>query len=83
MKVELARIGNSRGIRIPKPLIEQCGFGEQVELRVTPEGLVVVPTPRTPRSGWKEAFRAAQPAIKDLQTADWPPSSFDHEEWQW
>jgi len=27
MKVELIRIGNSRGIRIPKPLIEQCGLG--------------------------------------------------------
>lgn len=28
------RIGNSRGIRIPKPLIEQCGLGEAVDLRV-------------------------------------------------
>src|ERR1035441_7905794 len=26
MRTELVRIGNSRGIRIPKPLIEQCGF---------------------------------------------------------
>jgi antitoxin MazE len=83
MKVELARIGNSRGIRIPKPLIEQCGFGDQVELRVIPEGLVVAPTRRTPRSGWKESFRAAQAAITDPSPEDGPPSSFDHEEWQW
>jgi antitoxin component of MazEF toxin-antitoxin module len=27
MKIDLVRIGNSRGIRIPKPLIEQCGLG--------------------------------------------------------
>lgn len=83
MTVELARTGNARGIRIPKPLIEHLGFGDQVELRVTPEELVVLPTRRTPRSGWKEAFRATQPGIKDLQPADWPPSSFDPEEWQW
>ena len=34
MKTNLIRIGNSRGIRIPKPFIEQCGLGETVELRV-------------------------------------------------
>ena len=28
MRIELVRIGNSRGIRIPKPLIEQCSFGD-------------------------------------------------------
>ena len=83
MKVELARIGNSRGIRIPKPLIEQCGFSDQVELRVTPEGLVVAPTRRIPRSGWKEAFRDAQPAGRDISPAEWPPNSFDREEWHW
>ena len=32
MRLELTRIGNSRGIRIPKPLIEQCGLGDVVEL---------------------------------------------------
>jgi len=30
MKTQLVQIGNSRGIRIPKPLIEQCGFGDTV-----------------------------------------------------
>lgn len=34
MKVDLVRIGNSRGIRIPKPLIEQCGLGETVDLSI-------------------------------------------------
>ena len=43
MKTELVRIGNSRGIRIPKPIIEQCGFGERVELRVENHRLIVSP----------------------------------------
>jgi antitoxin MazE len=83
MKVELARIGNSRGIRIPKPIIEQCGFGDQVELRVTAEGLVVAPTRRIPRSGWKEAFRSAQTVGTDILSTEWPTSSFDREDWEW
>ena len=48
MRLELTRIGNSRGIRIPKPLITQCGLGEVVELRVTPSGLIIAPSSRTP-----------------------------------
>ncbi len=43
MKTELVRIGNSRGIRIPKPLIEQCGLGNNVELRVENDSLVISP----------------------------------------
>ncbi len=40
MNTELVRIGNSRGVRIPKPFIEQCGLGETVELRVANDCLV-------------------------------------------
>lgn len=34
MKARLVRIGNSRGIRLPKPLIEQAGLVDEVELRM-------------------------------------------------
>jgi hypothetical protein len=43
MRLELTRIGNSRGIRILKPLIAQCGLGDVVDVRLTEEGLVIVP----------------------------------------
>jgi antitoxin MazE len=83
MKTELVQIGNSRGIRIPKPLIEQCGLGDMVELRVQNDCLVISPE-RRPRQGWEEAFSAAGPAIHDellLEAAG--PSEFDRKEWQW
>ena len=83
MKMELVRIGNSRGIRIPKPLIEQCGLGKTVELRVENERLVISPE-RRPRQGWEEAFRAAGAAGRDeilLQHA--AASEFDRKEWKW
>ena len=83
MKTELIRIGNSRGIRIPKPLIEQCGLGETVELRIEKDRLVIS-SARRPRQAWEEAFRAAGPATNDeivLETMD--PNEFDFTEWKW
>ncbi len=83
MKTGLVRIGNSRGIRIPKPLIEQCGLGNNVELRVENDSLVISPE-RRPRQGWEEAFRAARSALNDerlLETA--ASNEFDRKEWKW
>jgi len=79
----MARIGNSRGIRIPKPAIEQCGFGERVDLRIERDRLVVSPD-HPPRSGWVEAFRAAGSSTSDEMPLEAAPSNdFDREEWRW
>jgi len=83
MKTELVRIGNSRGVRIPKPLIEQCGLGQTVELRVENDRLVISPE-RRPRQGWEEAFREVGAATEDeLLLERVEPNEFDHKEWQW
>ncbi len=83
MRTELVRIGNSRGIRIPKPFIEQCGLGETVEVRVESDRLIISPE-RRPRQGWDEAFRASRHAAQDellLETTE--ANEFDREEWRW
>jgi antitoxin MazE len=84
MRVELVRIGNSRGIRIPKALIEQCGFGDAVELRVEQDRLVIAPE-RPARQGWKAAFAAAQSSsARDASPFEaLPPNEFDDTEWTW
>jgi antitoxin MazE len=82
MRLELTRIGNSRGIRIPKPLIAQCGLGEVVEVRITPEGLVISPH-RSPRHGWREAFVAGFEPERGLLLDQVSPNAFDREEWKW
>jgi antitoxin MazE len=81
MKLDLVRLGNSRGIRIPKPLIEQCGFGDTVEVHVEQDRLVIAPD-RSPRQGWKEAFAAVSSTNEPL-LLDLPPNEFDIEEWTW
>ena len=80
MKTALVRIGNSRGIRIPKPLIEQCGFGDTVELRVEQNRLIVAPD-HAPRQGWREALADAGSSTDDVLLL--VPNEFDNSEWIW
>ena len=56
MKTRIVRIGNSRGIRIPKALLEQCRLGSTVELEVQ-DGQLVVRSIERPRLGWAKSFR--------------------------
>jgi antitoxin MazE len=83
MKVKLVRIGNSRGIRIPKSVLEQCGLREAADLRIEKNRLVLVREYR-PRQDWEEAFIAAKPSSDDeLLLEALPSTAFDREDWRW
>ena len=80
----IVRIGNSQGIRIPKPLLEQAGLGECVDLMVEQGQITIRPASR-PRQGWEEQFRAMAESRDDC-LLDEPVvalSQFDEEEWEW
>ena len=54
----LVKIGNSQGIRIPKPLIEQAHLeGKELDLQLVNQGILVTPS-RKPRDGWKKTIEA-------------------------
>ncbi|MGE0555689.1 MAG: AbrB/MazE/SpoVT family DNA-binding domain-containing protein [Gemmatimonadales bacterium] len=79
-RARLVRIGNSRGVRLPKPLIEQAGLSDDVELDVR-EGAIVIRPADGPRAGWAAA--AADLAAAGSELLDAPtPTSFD-DEWTW
>ena len=83
VKADLIRIGNSRGIRIPKSVIEQCGFGSRVEIRVEGASVVITPVDAV-RSGWDDAFKAmAEQGDDALLLPDDLEQSFDETEWEW
>jgi antitoxin MazE len=84
MKTRIVRIGNSRGIRIPKPLLEQTGLQGEVEMLVENNALVIRPI-KQPREGWAEAFQEmAQRGEDKLLDSDMPSlTSWDEEEWEW
>lgn len=83
MKTTLIRIGNSRGVRIPKPLIEQCGLAEEIEMDVR-DNTIIIRAPRQARRGWERSF-AQMARLKDDTLLDSAPlpSRFDEEEWKW
>lgn len=82
MKTRLVQIGNSRGIRLPKPLIEEAGLGDEVELRIR-EGAILIMPVRAPRAGWrdtaKELRRRGEHGLLDAPT----PTRFHREDWEW
>ena len=84
MKTRVIHIGNSRGIRIPKTLLEQRLLTDVVELEVQNSHLVVRPVVK-PRSGWDKAFRRMahhrDGALLDQKSL--PPTDWDKTEWQW
>lgn len=82
MKTSLVRIGNSKGIRLPKPILEQCGIRDEVELEVEDDRLIIRPAQR-PRSGWAEAFAAMTQHGDDLLPDEEAPSAWDQTEWRW
>ncbi len=82
MKTAVVRIGNSKGIRLPKPILEQCGITDEVELEVEDDRLVIRPA-RSPRSGWADAFAAMARAGDDVLLDEEPGPAWDKNEWHW
>ncbi len=85
VKTNIIKIGNSQGIRIPKPLLEQVGLSGEVELEVQADTLLVRPVRRSAREGWEEQFEhmAAQGDDGLLDGEQLNASSWDEDEWQW
>ena len=82
IRTQIVKIGNSRGIRIPKPFIDQTRLGNEVELAVQRGAIVIRPLSR-PRNGWAEQFRAMA-EHKDDRLLDKPtPTKWDRSEWVW
>jgi antitoxin MazE len=85
MRARIVKIGNSQGIRIPKPILEQIGAGEDVEIEVEDRQIIIRPSANC-REGWDEAFqRMAENGDDSLLTEDDQSiaHSWDDAEWRW
>lgn len=84
MKTKLIRIGNSRGVRIPKSLLLQTRLGEEFEMIAVKDEIVLRPS-RRPREGWEEKFRGMSSRGDDrlLDNAAAVATDFDRNEWEW
>ena len=79
--VQLVRVGNSQGIRIPKVLIEQAKLRDcELNLSVVEHGLLISPK-QSPRASWKAKIEAlgSEPLDTEWLNADLIADT----EWEW
>ena len=84
MRARIVKIGNSQGIRIPKPILEQSGITEDVDIEVENNQIIFRPLLK-PRTGWDEAFRkmAENNADRLIDGDERISHSWDESEWIW
>lgn len=82
MKARLVRIGNSRGLRLPKPLIEEAGFKDEVEITLR-DGALIVTSAEHPRAGWGAAVKLLLERREAYVIAENTPTRFEEDEWEW
>ncbi|MGI5173157.1 AbrB/MazE/SpoVT family DNA-binding domain-containing protein [Treponema sp. OMZ 840] len=80
MLVSLIPIGNSRGIRLPKIVLDRLSVKDKMEMEVTEKGIMLSPVKDPPRQGWAQAFcdmhRNREDILEEI------PDSRDFE-WEW
>ena len=57
MDVKLITIGNPKGIRLPKKLIEKYRLTENLEIEEKPEGILIKPKKAEDLYTWEETFQ--------------------------
>jgi antitoxin MazE len=84
MKTKIVKIGNSKGVRIPKLMLERSNLSEEVELEAETDR-IIIRSMRPPRHGWERAFRLmAQRGDDSLLDQTSPARTrWDEDEWQW
>lgn len=81
MKVGIISIGNSKGIRIPKAILEQCYFDKEAEMEVQGNVLLIKPVKKV-REGWDKAFQLMHERKEDaLVISD--SLDMEMENWEW
>ena len=82
MLVSVVAIGNSKGIRIPKAILDQCNIRDRLELEVEGGRIILEPVRDNPRKDWGKAFQVmAANAGDTLLVAD--DIGIDMEDWEW
>lgn len=85
MKTKIVKIGNSRGIRIPKSFIDESGLKSEVELEIDDGKIIIKPISKV-REVWESAFRKmaenGDDSLLDSEVLR-KQSKWDGEEWEW
>jgi len=82
----LTKIGNSHGVRIPKPIIKQANLeNAEIEFEITPNGLLLKPIKKPIRQNWEENIKHTLSKNKNIKDEGVLEEFLDEEftEWEW
>ncbi|HEX9019297.1 MAG TPA: AbrB/MazE/SpoVT family DNA-binding domain-containing protein [Anaerolineaceae bacterium] len=82
IRAKVVKVGNSRGIRIPRTVLEQAGLTDEVEMTVEGNKLIIQAS-RHPRQGWEERFADMAQQGDDQLLDETLPTQWDGDEWTW
>jgi antitoxin MazE len=82
MHTKIVQIGTSKGVRLPKYLLEKYHLTDDVNIEDTEEGILITPSDHEARSGWKANFKKAAKENTDI-SIELPKSDWDNTEWEW
>ena len=80
MLVPLVPIGNSRGIRFPKLVLDKFLIKDKLDMEITEKGILLTPVTESPRTGWAEAFCSMHKNKEDVLEEIPDTGVF---EWEW
>lgn len=82
IRSKVVKIGNSRGIRIPRTVLEEAGLTDEVEMKVEGNKLIIQASHHA-REGWEDRFADMADRGDDQLLDEATPVQWDEEEWTW
>lgn len=79
---KIIRIGNSRGARLPKTVLDRSNLTDKVSVEAR-DGVVILRRENERRAGWDAQFREMAASGGDAPLMDGIPTEWDENEWQW
>ncbi|MGY6563002.1 MAG: AbrB/MazE/SpoVT family DNA-binding domain-containing protein [Luteibaculaceae bacterium] len=80
MDVSVIQIGNSKGIRLSKSLLERYNIKDTVEM-ILENGYIVIKPKANPRKGWEAAFKEMNESGDDKMVMNDVFEDENFEEW--
>jgi antitoxin MazE len=82
MLVSVVQIGNSKGIRLPKAVIEQCDINDKLDMEIRDNEIILKPVRKKPRDGWDEKFKLMAENGDDKLAID-DSVDIEMKNWEW
>jgi antitoxin MazE len=85
MTTKIIKIGNSKGIRIPRHILNESGLKDEVEIEVIDDRIILKPKSKV-RDNWETAFQKmsknGDDILLDKEYLE-NSTSWDNKEWEW